>query len=72
MKTIAALLPLLALAAAEPPKTDPAKLSETTKVLASAEFGGRSPGTAGEKKTIAWTIARFKALGLQPGGPDGS
>jgi Zn-dependent M28 family amino/carboxypeptidase len=72
MKKIATLLPLLALAAAEPPKTDPAKLSETTKVLASAEFGGRSPGTAGEKKTIAWTIARFKALGLQPGGPDGS
>jgi Zn-dependent M28 family amino/carboxypeptidase len=72
MKTIAALLPLLALAATEPSKTDPAKLSEMTKVLASDAFGGRAPGTAGEKKTIDWTIARFKALGLQPGGPDGS
>ena len=46
-KTIACLLPLIAIAAAEPPKTDPAKLSEMTKVLASDEFGGRSPGTEG-------------------------
>lgn len=71
-KTIAYLLPLIAIAAAEPPKTDPAKLSEMTKVLASDAFGGRSPGTEGEKKTIDWSIARFKALGLEPGGPDGA
>ncbi len=72
MKKIAYLLPLLALAANEPAKTDPVKLSEMVKVLASDEFGGRAPGTAGEKKTIDWVIARFKALGLQPGGPNGS
>ncbi len=71
-KTIAYLLPLIAIAAAEPPKTDPAKLSEMTKVLASDAFGGRSPGTEGEKKTIDWSIARFKVLGLEPGGPDGA
>jgi Zn-dependent M28 family amino/carboxypeptidase len=72
MKKIAYLLPLLAIASAEPPKTDPAKLSEMTRELASDPFGGRAPGTEGEKKTIDWAIARFKALGLQPGGPDGS
>ena len=72
MKKIAYLLPLLAVAAAESPKTDPAKLSAMTRELASDPFGGRSPGTEGEKKTIDWAIARFKALGLQPGGPDGA
>ena len=66
MKKIAYFLPLLAIAAAEPPKTDPAKLSEMTKELASDAFGGRAPGTEGETKTIDWSIARFKALGLQP------
>ena len=71
MNKLYTLLPLLAIAAAEPQKTDPARLSEMTKVLSSDEFGGRSPGTEGEKKSIAWTIERFKALGLQPGGPDG-
>ena len=48
-----------------------AKLSAMTRELASDPFGGRSPGTEGEKKTIDWAIARFKALGLQPGGPQG-
>ena len=72
MKKLAYLLPLLAIAATEPAKTDPAKLSAMVKELASDAFGGRAPGTAGEQKTIDWAIARFKALGLQPGGPDGS
>ncbi len=49
----------------------PANLSETVKLLASDAFEGRAPGTAGEAKTVDWLIARFKALGLQPGGRDG-
>ena len=67
-------LPLLALAAALPAtaQTDPARLSADVKVLASPEFEGRAPGTAGETKTVDWLVARFKAMGLEPGGPDGS
>lgn len=38
------------------------------KVLASDEFEGRGPNTAGEKKTIAYLVEQFKAAGLQPGG----
>ncbi|QNE30963.1 M20/M25/M40 family metallo-hydrolase [Sphingomonas sp. NBWT7] len=59
-------------AAPAEPKTDPARLSDMMKTLASDEFGGRSPGTDGEKKTIAWSIAQFKALGLEPAGPNGA
>ena len=68
------LLPLpLLLGAAEPQPgaADPARLSQMVRELASDDFGGRAPGTAGEKKTIDWLVARFGALGLEPGGPDG-
>ena len=50
---------------------DPARLSATVKTLASDAFEGRAPGSAGETKTIAYLIARFKALGLQPAGENG-
>jgi len=51
--------------------TDPARLSTLVKTLASDDFEGRAPGTAGETKTIDWLVAQFKALGLEPGGEDG-
>lgn len=61
---------LLSTAAAA--QTDPARLSQTVKSLASDRFGGRAPGTAGEKVTIDWLVAQFKALGLEPGGTNGA
>src|SRR5688572_32160739 len=51
---------------------DPKRLSEIVRVLASDEFEGRAPGTAGETKTIKYLVDTFKALGLEPGGVDGS
>jgi len=71
------LLPFAAIAlcaaapAPAPVHTDPARMSAIVKTLASDAFQGRAPGTPGETKTIAWLIARFKALGLEPGGPQG-
>jgi Zn-dependent M28 family amino/carboxypeptidase len=50
---------------------DPARMSATVKVLASDAFEGRAPGTAGEAKTVAYLVQRFRALGLQPGGENG-
>jgi Zn-dependent M28 family amino/carboxypeptidase len=50
---------------------DPARMSATVKVLASNAFQGRAPGTPGEAKTVAYLVARFRALGLRPGGEDG-
>jgi Zn-dependent M28 family amino/carboxypeptidase len=49
-----------------------ARLSADVKTLASDSFEGRAPGTPGETRTIDWLVARFKALKLQPGGPNGS
>jgi Zn-dependent M28 family amino/carboxypeptidase len=43
-----------------------------TKVLSSDEFEGRAPGSAGEEKTVAYLVAEFKKLGLEPGNPDGT
>jgi hypothetical protein len=35
--------------------------------LASDEFGGRKPGTEGEKLTLDYLEAEFRKLGLKPG-----
>lgn len=54
--------------AADAPKFDAQRLSQDVKVLASDEFEGRGPHTAGEIKTVDYLIAQFKAAGLEPGG----
>ena len=63
------LATLLALAASM--AIDPAILSRDIKVLASDEFEGRGPGTAGERKTIDYLVERFKEAGAQPAGENG-
>ena len=42
------------------------------QALSSDEFGGRSPGSKGEQKTVAYLVERFKSLGLSPGNPNGT
>ncbi len=42
------------------------------RVLASDEFEGRGPGTEGDRKTVEYLVGQFRALGLEPGNPDGS
>ncbi len=54
------------------PEVTVGELSEQTmkdvvQKLSSDEFEGRSPGSAGEEKTVAYLIERFKAAGLEPG-----
>lgn len=58
--------------AAASPRIDTGHLSEIVRVLASDEFQGRAPGTPGGRKTVGYLIGRFQALGLEPGGQDGS
>jgi Zn-dependent M28 family amino/carboxypeptidase len=41
------------------------------RVLASDEFEGRAPATKGEELTVNYVIEQFKAMGLQPGNPNG-
>lgn len=50
---------------------DAAALSRHVRVLASDEFEGRAPATAGEERTVAYLIEAFRAAGVQPGGEDG-
>jgi Zn-dependent M28 family amino/carboxypeptidase len=40
--------------------------------LSSDEFEGRLPGTKGETLTVQYFVDQFKAMGLQPGNPDGT
>src|SRR5438477_11755894 len=43
-----------------------------SKVLASDEFQGRSPGTKGEDLSVKYIADQFKKIGLKPGNPDGT
>jgi Zn-dependent M28 family amino/carboxypeptidase len=81
-----ALIPLLTLSACKKvdsvdpsalpevtvPATTDATMKEITKTLSSDAFEGRAPGSAGEEKTTAYLVEKFKAAGLAPGGKDGS
>jgi Zn-dependent M28 family amino/carboxypeptidase len=42
------------------------------QVLASDEFGGRAPASPGETRTLQYLTERFAALGLEPGGENGT
>lgn len=48
------------------------RLSTLTRTLASDEFEGRAPGSAGETKTVAWIAERFREAGLEPAGENGT
>jgi Zn-dependent M28 family amino/carboxypeptidase len=45
---------------------------EDIKRLASDEFEGRQPGSKGETLTVRYLTDQFKAMGLEPGNPDGT
>lgn len=42
------------------------------KVLSDDSFEGRSPGSVGEDKTVAYLSEQFRLAGASPGNPDGS
>ncbi len=52
-----------------PPSTDidDTAFRDHVRVLASDDFMGRKPGTAGEAKTVAYLVEGFRKLGLKPG-----
>ncbi len=73
------LLPAAAFAAPDFTGLQPAldamsgdRIKHHIAVLASDEFEGRAPGSAGEEKTVAYLRGALAASGLQPGNPDGT
>ena len=75
---VGALAPMLvgigsatAQAPAAAPRVSTQRMSEITRVLASDPFEGRSMGTRGEERTVAYLIEQFRAAGLEPGGENG-
>ncbi|MCF3652195.1 M28 family peptidase [Synoicihabitans lomoniglobus] len=67
-----ALFSTLGAALPAAPKPSVERLHDIIATLSSDEFEGRSPGTAGEEKTVAYLNNAFVTMGLEPGNPDGS
>ncbi len=76
---LGALVACFALSGADPSPVPPAALNAITpegilkhiRILASDEFEGRAPASAGEQKSLDYIIAQCKALKLSPGNPNG-
>ncbi len=51
----------------EVPELSEATMKGITKELSLDSYEGRAPGSAGEAKTVAFLIDKFKAAGLEPG-----
>ena len=49
------------------PKLSEQVMKDVTKELSLDSYEGRAPGSAGEEKTVAYLIGKFKAAGLEPG-----
>src|SRR5512145_1825314 len=80
--TPALVLTLLTLACSPAPRA-PANVADFPDIdttvalrditrLSSDEFEGRLPGTKGEQLTVQYLTDQFKAIGLEPGNPDGT
>ena len=54
------------------PAIDAEDLRTLVTTLASDEFEGRAPGSAGEEKTVEYIKAQFERIGLKPGGDNDS
>lgn len=74
MKPLLYLLPLLLVGCSPADPFDQAYDQITTdglaahiKVLASDDFGGRAPASAGEEKTLSYLEQELRALGFEPG-----
>lgn len=65
-------LDAFAVASAATPQFSAQRLSDHIKYLASDELEGRFPGLIGERLTLAYLQAQYEAMGLEPGGRDGS
>ncbi len=54
------------------PTASTARLRTHVEILSSDAFEGRSPGTAGETKTVDYLSQTLADIGLAPGNPDGT
>jgi Zn-dependent M28 family amino/carboxypeptidase len=57
---------------AQLPDIDTNAALDHIKKLSSDDFEGRLPGTKGEELTVRYLTDQFKAIGLEPGNPDGT
>ena len=71
LSTLAAQTPTLPELQTAAATMAPDNLLRHIRELSSDAYGGRFPGTPGEEKSVAYILSQIKAIGLQPGAPNG-
>jgi Zn-dependent M28 family amino/carboxypeptidase len=64
--------PAKPLTLAQMPDINTDRVLTDIKKLSSDEFEGRAPGSKGEELTVAYLTDQLKAIGLEPGNPNGT
>jgi Zn-dependent M28 family amino/carboxypeptidase len=64
--------PATPLTMAQLPDINTDRVLTDIRKLSSDEFEGRAPGSKGEALTVAYLTEQLKAIGLEPGNPDGT
>jgi hypothetical protein len=64
--------PAKPMAVADLPAINTDRVLQDIRKLSSDEFEGRAPGSKGEALTIGYLTDQLKAIGLEPGNPDGT
>ncbi|HEX5070802.1 MAG TPA: M28 family metallopeptidase [Vicinamibacterales bacterium] len=64
--------PAKPLALADLPAINTDRILQDIRTLSSDEFEGRFPGSKGETLTVQYLTDQLKAIGLEPGNPDGT
>ena len=71
LSTLAAQTPTLPELQTAAATMAPDNLLRHIRELSSDAYGGRFPGSPGEEKSVAYILSQIKAIGLQPGAPNG-
>jgi Zn-dependent M28 family amino/carboxypeptidase len=64
--------PAKPLVLADLPAINTDRILQDIRKMSSDEFEGRAPGSKGEELTKAYLVEQLKAIGLEPGNPNGS
>jgi len=70
--SLSCLLLAVPVAAQKPAAVSPERMTAVVRDITEASYSGRAPGGPGEARTVGYLERTLRAIGVEPGAPDGS